>query len=133
VPFIPSTNQSAQFVGEEIRRSELLLRPVKAISRSESNDGSGADSSLSRGDPCWSALRPIKASKGAACYVRSTSTPAVRCAQVTPVVICLRRRKIYEPGGLIAAIREGAALVDTTTADPAATCRIGADWRDAAW
>src|SRR5271166_6659215 len=38
----------------------------------------GSDSSPSRGDPCRRALRPIEASKTAACYVRSTSIPDVQ-------------------------------------------------------
>jgi len=42
------------------------------------NDGYGADSGPSRSDSYRPAIRPTEASKAAVCYVRATSTPAVR-------------------------------------------------------
>ena len=46
------------------------------------SDGYGADSGPSRGDPCRPAIRPTEASKGAVCYVRSTSTPVVSLRKI---------------------------------------------------
>ncbi len=54
------------------------LRAVNAISRSQWNDGYGANPGPSRGDPCRRASRPIEASKAAVCYVRNTSIRDVR-------------------------------------------------------
>jgi len=57
---------------------------VKAISRSQWNDGYGPDCGRSRGGTCRGAIRPIEASKAAVSYVRNTSTPAVRRKDQTP-------------------------------------------------
>ena len=59
------------------REPERALRAVKAISRSQLNDGYGPDSDPSRGDQCRRALRPIEASKAAIRDGCFTSTPAV--------------------------------------------------------
>jgi hypothetical protein len=52
---------------------QCLLRAVKPISRSQWNDGFGADSGPSQGDSRRRAIRPTEASKAAVCYVRNTS------------------------------------------------------------
>ena len=49
------------------------------------DDGYGADSGPSQGDPRTRTSRPIEASLSAVCYVRNTSTPAVRFAQYRPL------------------------------------------------
>jgi hypothetical protein len=51
-------------------KSEDPLWVVKALSRSQWDDGYGADCGRSRGGSCRSAIRPIEASKDAVCYVR---------------------------------------------------------------
>src|SRR5208282_6745401 len=51
---------------------------MKPNSRSKSYDGYRPDSGPSRGDSCRRAFRPTEASRAAVCYVRNTSTPAVR-------------------------------------------------------
>ena len=65
---------------------------VKPISRSQWNDGYGADSGPSRGDPCRRAYRPIEASKTVVCDVRNTSTPAVRFAPTVAIAVRLEGR-----------------------------------------
>jgi len=67
-----------QFLKEKHRRP---LWAVKPILQSQENDGFGAESGPSRGDPCRRAIRPIDASKAAVGFVRNTSTPAVWSAQ----------------------------------------------------
>jgi hypothetical protein len=52
------------------------------ISGSQWNDGFGPDSCPSRGGRCRRASRPTEASKACACYVRFTSIPAGRNAQI---------------------------------------------------
>jgi hypothetical protein len=55
------------------------------------------DPGPSRGDPSRHALRPTEASKVATCYVRFTSTRAVRCAQ-KPVIRRRRGKRQLEVG-----------------------------------
>jgi hypothetical protein len=55
------------------RLGQGLLRAVNPISRSQRNDGFGAHSGPSRGDPCRRALRPTATYAVAICYVCFTS------------------------------------------------------------
>ena len=67
------------------------IRFREVTSRSQRDDGFRADSGPSRGDGGTRAIRPIQASKAAVCYVRNTSAPAVRCAQIAVI-----RRRLGE-------------------------------------
>jgi hypothetical protein len=58
---------------------------VKSIRRAEWNGGFRPDSGVSTRDPRRPALRPNEAFKAAVCYVRSTSGPAVGCAQIAVI------------------------------------------------
>ncbi len=53
-----------------------------AVASPFDSGGFRADSGPSLGGPSPRAIRPIEASKAAVCYVRNTSGPAVRCAQI---------------------------------------------------
>jgi hypothetical protein len=55
---------------------------VKRISRSQRNDGFGADSGPSRGDPRIGAIRPTETYAAAICYVRFTSFPVRRATAI---------------------------------------------------
>jgi len=73
-----------------------LLRAVKPISRSQWNDGYGADSGRPRGDPCTPALRPFATSPlgGTKRWILTTSSPRVFCiADEKPVCVSFRPRR----------------------------------------
>jgi len=63
---------------------------------------------------------------------KEAPSPAAVARQSDVVILCVPSSAevetlVYGPGGLAAAMRRGSALIDTTTADPGATRRIGAD------
>jgi hypothetical protein len=90
----------------------FLLRGVKAISRSQLNDGYGADCGRSRGGRRRGAIRPIEASNAAIPNGRFTSTPAVRFAEIA--IIRHRRGKTTRPLCLPSTLALGTLRCATT-------------------
>jgi hypothetical protein len=67
----------ADVVGYSLARRGGRGAHARAAAPAAQNDGYGADSGPSRGDPGGRAIRPIEPFAVVTCYVRSTSTPAV--------------------------------------------------------
>jgi hypothetical protein len=81
--FAPQVQNSSQ---SDQRRSKTNLDYICVSDGSHSLvDGFRPDSGSSRGDHCRHAFRPIGAASAVVCYVRNTSTPAGRNAQI-PVI-----------------------------------------------
>jgi len=79
-------NESAEYQSLTLDESAKWgCDSVEPISDSQWNEGLGPDSGPSLGQFCRRALRSSVPSTDAVCYVRNTSTPAVRCgAQGVP-------------------------------------------------
>jgi hypothetical protein len=95
---------------------------VKRTPRPQLNDGYGADTGPSGGDPFRPVVRPFEASKASVCYVRNTSTPVVRSAQI-PIIPHAWRTVKSTQSGLSAAFRWTWLATSTIIAVP----NIGSD------
>jgi hypothetical protein len=72
----------------------IVLQGWWSLSRSQWNGSYGANSGLSRGDLCRRAVRPIQAFKAKVAFVRFTSTPAVRFAQIAVMIAGLANAEL---------------------------------------
>ena len=74
----------ADVVGYSLARRGGRGAHARAAAPAAQNDGYGADSGPSRGDPGGRAIRPIEPFAVVTCYVRSTSTPVICRCRLTP-------------------------------------------------
>ena len=100
--------------GAAIATAVGLRRAMKLISCSPCKDSFRLDSGPSRGNHCTRAIRPTVAATDAVCYVRSTSTPAVRFAHIADV----SRRRLSERVKSKTELPTGAALTPSGNHEP---------------